>query len=61
MKRDPDGQQLPHHADLKDGAAFEGSPISLDIRTHRAVEVSFIEDGAAEPRVIRLDEIDSIG
>ncbi len=50
-----------HHVGLKDGTSFEGSPISLDIGPTRSVEVSFIEDGAAAPRVIRLDEIDSIG
>ena len=60
MNRGP-GVWQPHHVGLKDGTSFEGSPISLGIGPNRSVEVSFIEDGAAAPRVIRLDEIDSIG
>ena len=54
------GVWQPHRVSLKDGTNFEGSPISLVLGGNRAVEVSFIEDGAAAPRVIRLDEIDSI-
>ena len=45
----------------EDGTAFNGVPFSIELGTQRAMVVRFIEDGEAAPRVVRLDEIASIG
>ncbi len=60
MNRGPSILQ-PSRVILKDGTEFSGVPFSVDLGTQRAMEVRFIADGEAAPRVIRLDEIASIG
>jgi hypothetical protein len=45
---------------LKDGTGFNWVPFSLAVGPHRTMEVRFITDGEAAPRVVRLDEIASI-
>ena len=59
MNRGP-GNLQPSRVTLKDGTTFNGVPFSLDLGTHRAVEVRFIADGEPAPQVIRLDEIASV-
>lgn len=60
MNRGP-GILQPSHVTLKDGTVFNGVPFSLDLGTQRAMVVQFVADGEAAPRVVRLDEIASIG
>jgi hypothetical protein len=59
MNRGP-GILEPSRVILKDGAAFNGVPLSLQFGSQKAIEVQFIADGEAAPRVVRLDEIASI-
>ena len=59
MNRSP-GVLQAARVTLKDGTAFNGVPFSLDLGTLSALEVRFIADGEAAPRVIRMDEIASI-
>lgn len=59
MNRGP-GILQPSTVSLKDGTGFSGNPFSLELGTQREMIVSFIEDGQALPRVVRLDEISSI-
>jgi len=54
------GTVQPSRVTLKDGTDFNGVPFSLELGTQRAMVVRFIADGEAAPRVIRLNEIDSI-
>lgn len=59
MNRGP-GILQPSRVTLKDGTTFNGVPFSLEMGTQRPMEVRFIADGEAAPRVVRLDEIASI-
>jgi hypothetical protein len=60
LNRGP-GVLQPSRVTLKDGTAFNGVPFSLDLGPERAVVVRFVADGEPAPRVVRLDEIASIG
>ncbi len=59
MNRGP-GILQPSHVTLKDGTALNGVPFSLELGTQRAMMVRFVADGETDPRVVRLEEIDSI-
>jgi hypothetical protein len=59
MNRGP-GIMQPSRVTLKDGNAFQGVPISLQLGSQQAMVVQFIADGEVAPRVFRLDEIASI-
>lgn len=59
MNRGP-GILKPSHVTLKDGTTFNGVPFSFQYGSQNAVVVSFIADGEASPRVVRLDEVASI-
>lgn len=54
------GVLQPSHITLKDGTAFNGVPFALELGPQRALTVRCIADGEAAPRLVRLDEIDSI-
>ena len=45
---------------LRDGTHFSGVPFGLIVSSQKAVEAQFIADGEVAPRVVRLDEINSI-
>ena len=60
MNRGP-GILQPSRVTLKDGTAFNGVPFSLELGTQRAMVVRFVADGEVAPKVVRLDEIASIG
>ena len=59
MNRGP-GVLQPARITLEDGITFNGVPFSFSLGSQNAVVVSFIADGEAAPRVVRLDEIASV-
>lgn len=59
MNRGP-GILQPSRVTLKDGTTFNGVPFSFQLGSQNAVFVSFIADGEAAPRIVRLDEIASV-
>ncbi len=59
MGRGP-GILEPSFVVLKNGDSFRGVPFSIQFGTANAVMVSFVADGEAAPRVLRLDEIASV-
>lgn len=54
------GVAPPADVTLNDGTHFSGVPFALNYDSQRAVVASFIVDGEAAPRVVRLDQISSI-
>jgi len=50
----------PSRVTLKDATSFVGVPFSLEIGSHRKVQVKFVEEREAVPRVVLLDDISSI-
>lgn len=50
----------PSRVNLKDGTAFDGVPFALELGSQKTLEVRFMADREAAPRVVRLDEIASI-
>ena len=59
MNRGPNILQ-PSRVTLKDGTTFNGVPLSFQYDSQNAVIVSFIADGEAASRVVRLGELASI-
>lgn len=59
MDRSP-GVLQPSRVTLKDATSFLGVPFALEIGSQRKVQVKFVEERQAVPRVVPLDDIAAI-
>jgi hypothetical protein len=59
MNRGP-GILQPSRIMVRDGSSFEGIPFSIQMGSHRAIVVQFIDNTEPVPRVVDVDEIVSI-